>query len=358
MGKKIDLTGQRFGKLVVLREVGSKNGRVLWECLCDCGKHTNVVSNNLTRGNTKSCGCMTTKIDLTGQRFGAWTVLGDSGKRVANRQVLYTCICECGNKKDVDSYSLKSGRSNSCGCLYVKNLVGQRFGELVVLGDSGERDSGGAVMWNCVCDCGNQTTRRSSSLKSGRSSSCGCLKYDDLTGKRFGKLVVLNEAEKIGMPGKSRWRSRWNCLCDCGKQTTVFSTSLKSGNTKSCGCFRLAILRSKVGNKSSRYNQNLTDEERLSRRYQLGGNNVQKWSQQIMKRDNYTCQICSDNKGGNLNAHHLNGWNAFPEQRFDLHNGVTLCEDCHKDFHSEYGYGDNTREQFDEYAASKTLVLN
>ena len=62
--------------------------------------------------------------------------------------------------------------------------------------------------------------------------------------------------------------------------------------------------------------------------------------------------------GVNLNAHHLNGWNAFPEQRFDLDNGVTLCTDCHKDFHSQYGYGDNTREQFNEYAASKTLVLN
>ena len=81
MGKKVDLTGQRFGKLVVVKDVGRKNGGVLWECLCDCGKHTNVVSNNLAIGNTESCGCMTTKVDLTGQRFGKWTVLGDSGKR-------------------------------------------------------------------------------------------------------------------------------------------------------------------------------------------------------------------------------------------------------------------------------------
>ena len=297
MGKKIDLTGQRFGKLVVLSEVPERDGnkRVVWNCLCDCGKQIQVAGGALKSGNTKSCGRMTTKIDLTGQRFGMWTVLGDSGKMA-------------------------------------KNWV---------------------ILWTCICDCGEQREVRGSSLKSGRSSSCGCLKHDDLTGKRFGKLVVLNEAEKIGMSGKSRW----NCLCDCGKQTIVFSCALKRGNTKSCGCFNLARLRSTVGNKNPRYNKNLTDEERLSRRYQLGGNNVRKWSKQIMERENYTCQICNKH-GGNLNAHHLNGWNAFPEQRFDLDNGVTLCTDCHKEFHSQYGYGDNTREQFNEYAASKTLVLN
>ena len=35
--KKIDLTGQRFGKLVVVKDVGRENSNVLWECLCDCG---------------------------------------------------------------------------------------------------------------------------------------------------------------------------------------------------------------------------------------------------------------------------------------------------------------------------------
>ena len=300
MGKKIDLTGQRFGKLVVvsLSDVRKGNRRV-WRCKCSCGNYTEVITKSLTSGNTKSCGCgLSNPLDITGQKFGKLTAIRPTEKRI-NR----------------------------------------------------------IVVWECLCDCGTTTEVMTSSLTTGNTKSCGCLKYDDLTGKRFGKLVVLNEAEKIGMPGKSRWRSRWNCLCDCGKQTAVFSTALKSGNTKSCGCFNLAILRSKVGNKNHNYNPNLTDKERLSHRYQLGGNNVRKWSKQTMERDNYTCQICNQLRG-NLNAHHLNGWNAFPEQRFDLDNGVTLCNDCHKDFHSQYGYGDNTREQFNEYAASNRLVLN
>ena len=58
MGKKIDLTDRRFGRLVVREEAGRcKDGAVLWSCLCDCGKETDVRSKHLRNGNTKSCGC-------------------------------------------------------------------------------------------------------------------------------------------------------------------------------------------------------------------------------------------------------------------------------------------------------------
>ena len=291
MGRKVDLTGQRFGELVVIKDVGRKNGMVLWECLCDCGKHTNIVSSSLARGNTKSCGCMTTKVDLTGQRFG----------------------------------------------------------KLVVVGEVAERSVAGRIKWLCLCDCGNYTEVGANNLPNGHTKSCGCFggsKY--LVGKRFGKLTVTKQLEK-----RCFRNIVWECLCDCGSVTEVSTNALKNGNTKSCGCLQYPC-----GADHPRHNPNLTEEERLKNRYQLSGGNSRVWSQQVMRRDNYTCQICGDSPSGNLNSHHLNGWNAFPEQRFDLDNGVTLCTDCHKEFHSQYGYGDNTREQFDEYAASKTLVLN
>lgn len=54
-----DLTGQTFGKLTALSENGRhENGRILWECLCECGKTVNIANNNLHSGNTKSCGCL------------------------------------------------------------------------------------------------------------------------------------------------------------------------------------------------------------------------------------------------------------------------------------------------------------
>ena len=231
------------------------------------------------------------KVDLTGQRFGMWTVLSEAG-RDNHRKVLWNCRCDCGEERKVGGCSLRAGNTTSCGCMGIKDITGKRFGSWTVLEDSGERTECRTRIWNCVCECGEYRGVNGSSLISGRSVSCGCLKVD------------------------------------------------------------------KSGEKNPKYNPNLTEEDRLRRCYYIGGGNQRSWSKQIMERDNYTCQICGDNKGGNLNAHHLNAWNAFPEQRFDLDNGVTLCTDCHKEFHSQYGYGDNTREQFNEYAASKTLVLN
>ena len=63
MPKKIDLTGQPFGRLVVIREYGrSKDGQVTWLCKCDCGAEIVVIAGNLRKGNTKSCGCLSRDI--------------------------------------------------------------------------------------------------------------------------------------------------------------------------------------------------------------------------------------------------------------------------------------------------------
>lgn len=63
MSKFIDLTGQKFGRLTVIKKVGSsKNKSVLWLCKCDCGSEIVVTSNNLRTGNSKSCGCLATDI--------------------------------------------------------------------------------------------------------------------------------------------------------------------------------------------------------------------------------------------------------------------------------------------------------
>lgn len=61
-------------------------------------------------------------------------------------------------------------------------------------------------------------------------------KIIDLTGKRFGRLVVVSRAEN-----DKRGQSRWRCLCDCGTEKTVTGSHLKNGNTKSCGCLHKEI---------------------------------------------------------------------------------------------------------------------
>ena len=56
--QKLDLTGQRFGKLVVLRPAENIGGRTAWRCQCDCGRQTTVTTGHLRNGHTRSCGCM------------------------------------------------------------------------------------------------------------------------------------------------------------------------------------------------------------------------------------------------------------------------------------------------------------
>jgi len=61
MGKKVDLTGQKFNRLNVIREASKQRGKgfgVLWVCKCECGNETTVDSRSIKHGNTKSCGCL------------------------------------------------------------------------------------------------------------------------------------------------------------------------------------------------------------------------------------------------------------------------------------------------------------
>ncbi len=73
-----------------------------------------------------------------------------------------------------------------------------------------------------------------------------------------------------------------------------------------------------------------------------------KWAKAVKVRDSFTCQIC-DKVGVYLHAHHIFSWDKYVDERFELENGATLCEPCHTRFHENYGYGNNTSFQFDEY---------
>ena len=72
------------------------------------------------------------------------------------------------------------------------------------------------------------------------------------------------------------------------------------------------------------------------------------FAREVFKRDYWTCQVCGKH-GGKLNAHHLYSYVDNDELRYDVSNGITLCEPCHISFHREYGYGKNTPSQFESY---------
>lgn len=111
------IPGQRFGNLVVLERAGSnKSGEALWLCRCDCGVEKAIPGSPLRRGATRSCGCgQSGRLDLSDQRFGRLTVLALAGKD-SNGFVMWHCRCDCGNESTVRTNSLRSGHTVSCGC--------------------------------------------------------------------------------------------------------------------------------------------------------------------------------------------------------------------------------------------------
>lgn len=68
------------------------------------------------------------------------------------------------------------------------------------------------------------------------------------------------------------------------------------------------------------------------------------WRREVFERDNYTCQNCH-REGGNLEPHHIESFDINPKLRFKISNGITFCEDCHTEFHCEFGFGKNNKEQ-------------
>lgn len=119
-----------------------------------------------------------------------------------------------------------------------EDLTGKRFGKLVVQYELPYRRiaSGQKIYyWFCQCDCGGTAKASSSNLKRGHVTSCGCNKTEDQTGKKFGHLTVIKQLPRKAQPNGQK-PTRWKCKCDCGHYTVVTTGNQKSGHTISCGC--------------------------------------------------------------------------------------------------------------------------
>lgn len=190
MGKAIDLSGEKYGRLLVIKRVGSRRNRSLWLCQCDCGNYCEITSNDLRTGNNKSCGCLNIeKIiqrntkdarDFTGERIGS---LIAEYKFFKNGNTYWHCKCDCGNETDISGANI--GRTKSCGCIRstktaqnnTKDLNGMKFGELTAIKRLNTKRNNN-WLWLCSCSCGNQIYADTHALASGHKRSCGCIKSE------------------------------------------------------------------------------------------------------------------------------------------------------------------------------------
>lgn len=179
-----DLVGEKFNKLHVVEKCKNKgkDTHAVWLCLCDCGNFVEVRSNDLISGKQKSCGCLKTEriikigksnaIDISNRKFGKLTVI-EADKKRKSKYTYWICECVCGNITSVRTYNLTSGKTSGCGkCNYV-DILGNVYGKLTVISFSGTGKTGSK--WLCQCECGNTKNILAQYLKSGKTTSCGCI---------------------------------------------------------------------------------------------------------------------------------------------------------------------------------------
>ncbi|WP_282044991.1 hypothetical protein [Roseibium album] len=118
-------------------------------------------------------------------------------------------------------------------------IAGQKFDRLTALEKVDDPRPG--AFWRFRCDCGNTIVASASRVKRGFTRSCGCRRRDyqeslrgmpkqDLAGQRFGRIVLTEPVRD------ERGKLHWRGICDCGNEWTGPASSLKNGNTRSCGC--------------------------------------------------------------------------------------------------------------------------
>ena len=206
-GRAVDLSGQVFGLWTVLHrdsnQIAQRGKPAKWICRCECGREKSVFGSSLRSGDSRSCGCLLTafnkrqtqerRSDLSGQRFGRYTVLRHDTETVKNggRMPNYICQCDCGSPvRSVSRQALTKGDAKSCGCLHKEivsnaahDLTGQVFGRLTVIdqADVVKRHRGQGAKWNCRCECGKTKTVGAAALKSGLTVSCGCFHKEAVT---------------------------------------------------------------------------------------------------------------------------------------------------------------------------------
>ena len=242
----------KFGLLTAIKFLRRERSQNIWEFKCDCGNTHTASMATVKSGDSRSCGCLSIKtkkakaIDLTGQRFTRLKVIRRVERPPEQRQsgAYWECLCDCGTKKVIRG-SLLRGKNNpirSCGCLIVDtakarafDLVGEKFGRLTVKRKSHQIK--GHIYWYCECTCGGNITSNTNQLRRGRSKSCGCLKIEQLKnqghnikGQQFGSWTVIQKADSRNEI------THWLCECVCGTQKDVNTQSLLMGTSQSCGC--------------------------------------------------------------------------------------------------------------------------
>lgn len=237
------------------------------------------------------------------RRYGDFSGITEHGIHVIeltgeskNSNRLWNCRCHCGNNFKVKSTKIK--HIKSCGCVILP--------------------------------------------KEARKERKSPINYILSSGETFNRLTVVKLLEE-----RKRGQRQYLCKCSCGKETKLSCSSIKSGRTKSCGCLDLELKKARKGSKHPNWRSDLSEEDRaLSKRRNLDPR-VAEWTKSVLERDKYTCQISGEK--GEMVAHHIRSWESNKDIRFDINNGITISRHLHLLFHKIYGFKNNDQYHLDDF---------
>jgi len=179
-------------------------------------------------------------IDLTGKKFGRLTVLE---RDFSKERVYWICKCQCGNLKSIRSDSLKNGAIQSCGCLWKERIRENNNIDLInqQFGKLLVKEKiiiNNKTKWRCLCNCGKEVFVSTGNLTSGHTKSCGCLQKEIVHNNNFIDLTgqTFGKLKVLELTGKKNNRTMWRCQCECGNIIETRGTDLRYRKNRSCGC--------------------------------------------------------------------------------------------------------------------------
>lgn len=237
----------------------------------------------------------------------------------------------------------------------VIDIVGNTYGYLTVISRAPDTfaPSGTKIInWLCLCECGREKIIAGTNLKNKKKGAktcdkCPTIAVHQMVGKVFGRWTVISYHGH-----NNKLEFLWNVKCSCGNLGVVKTYTLKSGESKSCGCFHKERIIETGRLRMRTHHEVPEDEEGTVRPIAVKVRKMQEyavWRKAVISRDGCSCAICHTTLPlKELYVHHIKflsriireyGISNQSQARacpilWDQSNGLTLCSDCHTMAHS------------------------
>ena len=170
-------------------------------------------------------------------------------------------------------------------------------------------------------------------------------------GKEFNSTAKSRYCSRKCQGVDSKIKVKTNCSV-CSKEIYRIPAMIKRHKRHYCSeeCKNAGFSKYYSGENAYWYDDSKSEQDRII------GRKIPsyfRWRRLVYERDNYTCKVCGCNSSGNLNAHHIMNYSEHEGLRTDINNGITMCKECHKNFHDTYGYKNNNVIQLVEFLINK-----